>query len=46
VLAAGTLFATLGGDYPRVGMLCSLVYMLGIVAIWLTPDRPRMTSRS
>jgi MFS family permease len=38
VLAAGSLFAALGGDYPRVGMLCSLVYVLGVAAIWLTPD--------
>jgi MFS family permease len=40
VLAAGSLFAELGADYPRVGMLCGLVYVLGIVAIWLAPDRP------
>lgn len=44
VLAAGSLFAALGGDYPRVGMLCGLVYVLGIVAIWLTPDRQRTAS--
>jgi MFS family permease len=37
VLAAGTLFAALGGDYARVGSLCSLVYALGILAIWLEP---------
>ena len=37
VLAAGTLFTALGGDYARVGSLCSLVYALGIAAIWLTP---------
>ena len=40
VLAAGSLVAELGADYPRVGMLCGLVYVLGIVAIWLAPDRP------
>ena len=38
VLAAGSLFAALGGDYVQVGSLCSLVYALGIVAIWLAPD--------
>ena len=38
VLAAGRLFTALGGDYVRVGSLCSLVYALGIAAIWLTPD--------
>lgn len=37
VLVAGTLFTVLGGDYVRVGSLCSLVYALGIAAIWLTP---------
>jgi MFS family permease len=37
VLAAGTLFTTLGGDYVTVGSVCSLVYALGIVAIWLAP---------
>jgi hypothetical protein len=37
VLAAGTLFTALGGDYVQVGSLCSLVYALGLVAIWLTP---------
>jgi MFS transporter, SHS family, sialic acid transporter len=37
VLAAGSLFTALGGDYVWVGSLCSLVYALGIAAIWLTP---------
>jgi hypothetical protein len=27
-------------------MLCSLVYMLGMVAIWLAPDRPPEPRRS
>jgi len=39
VLAAGTLFTALGSDYARVGSVCSLVYALGMVAIWLTSDR-------
>jgi len=33
VLAAGTLFTALGGDYVRVGSVCSLVYALGLVAM-------------
>lgn len=37
VLAAGTLFTALGGDYVQVGSLCSLVYVLGVFAIWLEP---------
>ena len=45
VLAAGTLFTALGGDYARVGSLCSLVYALGIAAIWLTPAAERTRLR-
>ncbi len=39
VLLAGGLFALLGGDYPRVGALCSLIYGLGIGAFWFIPNR-------
>jgi SHS family sialic acid transporter-like MFS transporter len=39
VLAAGGLFALLGGDYPRVGAICSLVYILGVVAIGFAPAK-------
>lgn len=38
VLAAGVLFTALGGDYPRVGALCALVYALGVAAIWLVKE--------
>jgi len=41
VLVAGTLFTALGDDYVRVGSVCSLVYALGIVAIWLVPRQSR-----
>ena len=45
VLAAGFLFSALGGDYPRVGAICALVYGLGVIAILLVrdavPDRPQ-----
>ena len=37
VLAAGELFALLDGNYARVGTICSLVYCLGVVAIWFAP---------
>lgn len=37
VLAAGGLFAALGGSYPQVGAVCSLIYGLGVLAIWLAP---------
>lgn len=38
VLLAGLLFTALGGDYPKVGTLCSLIYALGAIAIWFAPD--------
>lgn len=38
VLAAGMMFRWLGGDYTRVGAICSLIYALGVVAIWLAPQ--------
>jgi SHS family sialic acid transporter-like MFS transporter len=41
VLMAGMLFAALGGDYPRVGVLCGSVYLVGCAAIWLAPDTSR-----
>lgn len=41
VLLAGWLFTALSGDYPQVGTICSLVYALGIIAIWLAPDTSR-----
>jgi MFS family permease len=44
VLAAGSLFTALGGDYARVGSLCSLVYALGFIAIWLIPSGRDWTS--
>lgn len=38
VLAAGFLFKVLGGDYPRVGSICALIYALGFIVIWWAPD--------
>lgn len=38
VLVAGLLFTALGGDYPRVGSICALIYALGLVGIWLVRD--------
>ncbi|NBP25224.1 MAG: hypothetical protein EBU81_11875 [Proteobacteria bacterium] len=38
VLAAGGLFVTLGGSYPRIGAASGMVYLLGIVAIRWAPD--------
>ena len=41
VLAAGGMFALLGGDYPRVGAICSGIYTLGILAIGFVPAKPQ-----
>ena len=38
VLMAGMLFTALGGDYPRVGATCALIYGLGMICIWWAPD--------
>ena len=38
VLAAGFLFTALGGDYPRVGTICTSIYALGFIVIWWAPD--------
>ena len=38
VLLAGLLFATLGGDYARVGSLCSMIYAVGMLVVWLLPN--------
>ena len=41
VLLAGLLFTRMGGDYPRVGAICSLIYALGLIAIWFAPPLER-----
>jgi MFS transporter, SHS family, sialic acid transporter len=41
VLAVGFLFTSLGGDYPRVGAICAMIYGLGLIAIWFAPDTSR-----
>jgi SHS family sialic acid transporter-like MFS transporter len=43
VLLAGLLFHALGGDYPRVGAICALIYAFGIIAIWWAPDTAGQT---
>jgi len=45
VLLAGFLFSALGGDYSRVGALCALVYLLGLVVIWFAPDTLKDSKR-
>jgi len=42
VLLAGSLFTFLGGDYSRVGTICSLIYSLGMLVIWLAPAKMRL----
>lgn len=43
VMAAGMLFLALGGDYPRVGSVCALVYAAGALVIWFLPAEDRDT---
>lgn len=38
VLAAGALFTAMGGSYPKVGAICGLIYLLGLIVIWWAPD--------
>jgi SHS family sialic acid transporter-like MFS transporter len=38
VFMAGALMSAFGGDYARVGAITSLVYGLGMIAIWFAPD--------
>jgi predicted MFS family arabinose efflux permease len=38
VFFAGVLFAAVGGSYSRVGSLCGLIYVLGLIVIWWAPD--------
>lgn len=37
VSIAGVLMALSGGDYPRVGVITSMVYALGMIVIWFAP---------
>lgn len=41
VMGAGALFTAVGGSYPRVGAVCGLIYILGILAIWIAPETGR-----
>jgi MFS family permease len=38
VLITGTVFTLLGGSYPSVGTVGTVVYALGMIAIWFAPD--------
>jgi len=39
VLSAGLLIDRLGGDYARIGFWSGLIYVLGMVVIWLAPHQ-------
>jgi hypothetical protein len=41
VMGAGALFTAFGGSYPRVGAACGLIYIFGILAIWIAPETGR-----
>ncbi len=38
IFAFGALMDFFDGDYARIGRVTSLLFILGMVAIWLTPD--------
>jgi MFS transporter, SHS family, sialic acid transporter len=38
IFATGALTAYFGGDYARIGRVTSLIYAVGILAVWLAPD--------
>ena len=38
MLAVGALMQLFAGDYARIGRVTSLLFVLGMVAIWLVPD--------
>ncbi len=37
VLLAGLIFTSLGGDYSRIGTLCTVFYAAGMLVVWLLP---------
>jgi MFS transporter, SHS family, sialic acid transporter len=41
IFATGALAAQFGGDYARIGRITSLIYAVGILAVWLAPDTTR-----
>lgn len=47
IVTAGTIFATglmmavFEGDYARIGRVTSLIFLVGMVAIWFAPDTTR-----
>jgi MFS transporter, SHS family, sialic acid transporter len=46
VLVAGLMFTALGGSYPKVGGICGLIYLLGLIVIWWAPDTTHQTLNS
>ena len=42
-VAAGLLKTTLNGDYPAIGRLTSLIYVLGMVVLFFAPDNSPAT---
>jgi len=41
IFATGALMHVFGGDYARIGQVTSLVFVVGMAAIWLAPDTTR-----
>ncbi|MBW3539819.1 MAG: MFS transporter [Planctomycetes bacterium] len=41
IFATGALMEVFAGDYARIGRITSLVFALGLVIVWFTPDTSR-----
>jgi len=41
VFGTGALMSYFGGDYARIGRITSLIYAVGLAAIWFAPDTSR-----
>lgn len=38
IFATGSLMQVFGGDYARIGRVTSLIFALGMIAVWFAPD--------
>ena len=45
VLGAGQLMVAFDGDYARVGQVTCMIYVLGMLLIWLAPDTSKLQLR-
>ncbi len=41
IFATGMMMAAFAGDYARIGRVTSLIFLVGMIAIWFAPDTSR-----